>query len=82
MRLFDRIANAVAKATGHPLAWLVALAIVFGGWAADRWAEVDAICTAATFVMVFFLQRGANCHAEAMQRKLDEVVRGEPGAVR
>jgi len=78
--VIDKAASIVARATGSAWAFVVALTIVFGGWALDRWDIVDAIATAATFIMMFGLQRSANTNSEAVHKKLDEIVRAEPEA--
>lgn len=78
--MVDKAAALVARATGSAWAFAAALVIVFGGWAIGRWDVVDAIATAATFIMMFGLQRSANTNADAVHKKLDEMIRAEPKA--
>lgn len=72
--VWDWIAGSFAKATGSAWALTAALVLVFGGWALGEWDVVDAVATAATFLMVFGLQRTANTNQHAIQAKLDELI--------
>jgi len=81
--LFNRIAKATARATGHPIAFVLALTVIIV-WAvsgpifgfSDTWQLViNTGTTIATFLMVFLIQNTQNRDAEAMQIKLDELIR-------
>ena len=73
----------IANATGHPRAFVLAAVIVIA-WAAvgpifgfsDTWQLViNTSTTIITFLMVFLIQSTQNRDSEAMQVKLDEIIR-------
>src|SRR5205814_3354599 len=80
---FGRFSRQVARATGQPAAFGAALAIVllwavlgpFFGFS-DTWQLViNTGTTIITFLMVFLIQNTQNRDSEAMQIKLDELIR-------
>lgn len=82
-RAFTRFANAVAKWTGRPLAFILCLALVLA-WAlsgplfafSDTWQLViNTTTTIVTFLMVFLIQNTQNRDNAAIQAKLDEIIR-------
>jgi low affinity Fe/Cu permease len=82
-QIFDRFAKKMAQVLGHPLAFCAALAIIIL-WAlsgplfhfSDTWQLViNTSTTIITFLMVFLIQNTQNRDSEAMQIKLDEVIR-------
>ena len=85
---FSRFAKWTARTAGHPaalgLALLVILAWVVTGPAfdfSDTWQLViNTGTTVVTFLMVFLIQNTQNRYAEAMQLKLDELIRAMQGA--
>ena len=86
--LFNRIAKATARATGHPLAFVAALTLIVV-WAvsgplfgfSDTWQLViNTGTTIATFLMVFLIQNTQNRDTAALQLKLDELIRSQRGA--
>jgi low affinity Fe/Cu permease len=86
--LFTRFAKWAAYATGHPLAFILAVSIVLG-WAlvgplygfSDTWQLViNTGTTIITFLMVFLIQNTQNRDSAAMQLKLDELIRAVQGA--
>src|SRR6185436_375899 len=80
---FSRFAKWTAHATGRPITFgLAALVIVV--WAligpvfgfSDTWQLViNTATTIVTFLMVFLIQSTQNRDSEAMQVKLDEIIR-------
>jgi low affinity Fe/Cu permease len=81
--IFDRLARRVARFVGHPLAFAAAVAAIvvwvvsgplFGF--SDTWQlAINTGTTIVTFLMVFVIQNTQNRDGEAMQIKLDELVR-------
>ncbi|UHQ19347.1 low affinity iron permease family protein [Lysobacter sp. KIS68-7] len=82
-KLFTRFAKKAAHFTGTPTCFVIALAIIVV-WAAtgplfkfgDTWQLViNTGTTIITFLMVFLIQNTQNRDTEAMQIKLDELLR-------
>jgi low affinity Fe/Cu permease len=80
---FTRIAKAAARAAGRPTTFIVAVAIILI-WAAtgpifhfsDTWQLIiNTSTTIITFLMVFLIQNTQNRDTEALQIKLDELIR-------
>jgi low affinity Fe/Cu permease len=80
---FTRLTKATAHASGRPVAFLLAASVVVV-WAAlgpmfafsDTWQlVVNTGTTIVTFLMVFLIQSTQNRDSEAMQVKLDEIIR-------
>ena len=82
-RAFSHIANRTAAVAGHPITFTVCLLVVVG-WGlsgplfgfSDTWQLViNTGTTIVTFLMVFLIQNTQNRDTEAMQIKLDELIR-------
>lgn len=80
---FDSAAKKTARATGHPVAFMTAV-LLLAGWAAlgpifqfsDTWQLViNTLTTIVTFLMVFLIQNTQNRDSDAIQLKLDELIR-------
>ena len=86
--IFDRLARRAARFVGHPLAFAAAVAAIvvwvvsgpiFGF--SDTWQlAINTGTTIVTFLMVFVIQNTQNRDGEAMQIKLDELIRALEGA--
>jgi low affinity Fe/Cu permease len=80
---FTRLTKATAHASGRPLTFILASSVIVV-WAAtgpifrfsDTWQLViNTGTTIVTFLMVFLIQSTQNRDSEAMQVKLDEIIR-------
>jgi low affinity Fe/Cu permease len=85
---FTRFAKIIARISGQPVTFGLAVLII-AVWAltgpvfkfSDTWQLViNTSTTIITFLMVFLIQNTQNRDAEAMQLKLDELIRAIGGA--
>jgi low affinity Fe/Cu permease len=81
--VFEKVATVIARTTGRPATFLLCVVLVVV-WAAsgpvfhfsDTWQLViNTGTTIVTFLMVFLIQNSQNREGEALQAKLDELIR-------
>lgn len=86
--VFSRVARWSSRATAHGTAFSIALGVIFA-WAllgprfgySDTWQLViNTSTTIVTFLMVFLLQNTQMRESEAIQIKLDELIRAQERA--
>ena len=85
---FDKLAKRAARVTGRPAAFSIAVLLIVA-WAttgplfrfSDTWQLViNTATTVVTFLMVFLIQNTQDRESQAVQLKLDEIIRALGGA--
>jgi low affinity Fe/Cu permease len=85
---FQRFARDVARMTGHPIAFGLAAATI-AAWAltgpwlrfGNTWMLViNTVTSIVTFLMIFLIRNAQNRESEAVQLKLDELIRATKAA--
>jgi low affinity Fe/Cu permease len=80
---FQKFARAVVRASGHPMAFAIAIGTVViwaltGPWFhyGNTWLLViNTVASIVTFLMIFLVRSAQNRESEAVQLKLDELIR-------
>lgn len=85
---FQRFARSVVRTSGHPMAFVIAIGIVVT-WAltgplfhyGTTWLLIiNTVGTIITFLMIFLIRSAQNRESEAIQLKLDELIRATKAA--
>lgn len=85
---FQRFARRVVRSSGHPMAFGLALGLILV-WAltgplfrfSNTWLLViDTVANILTFLMIFLIRNAQNRESEAVQLKLDELIRATKSA--
>ena len=85
---FQKFARAVVRTSGHPMAFGLAIATVVI-WALtgplfhfdNTWLLlINTVATIITFLMIFLIRNAQNRESEAVQLKLDELIRATKAA--
>ena len=88
-KFFRRFAEIIAAIVGTPWAFIAALLVLIG-WGAsgplfgfsEPWQlAVNSFTTIVTFLMVFVIQNTQNRDFQALQLKLDELLRTTPARI-
>jgi low affinity Fe/Cu permease len=85
---FDRFSKRTARSTGHPVAFVAAVALILVwlvtgpvfGFGTTWQLVINTATTIVTFLMVFLIQNTQNRDGAAVQLKLDELIRAIEGA--
>jgi low affinity Fe/Cu permease len=85
---FDRFSKRTARSTGHPVAFVAAVALILAwlvtgpvfGFGTTWQLVINTATTIVTFLMVFLIQNTQNRDGAAVQLKLDELIRSIDGA--
>jgi len=85
---FQRFARAVVRMSGHPLTFGFAIGTIViwaltGPWFhfSNTWLLViDTVANIITFLMIFLIRNAQNRESEAVQLKLDELIRATKSA--
>jgi low affinity Fe/Cu permease len=80
---FQKFARTVVRASGHPMAFAVAVGVIViwaltGPWFhfGNTWLLViNTVASIITFLMIFLVRSAQNRESEAVQLKLDELIR-------
>jgi low affinity Fe/Cu permease len=86
--IFDKFAHRASRLVGSPWAFLVAVSVLLVwviagpvlGFSETWQLIINTTTTIITFLMVFLIQNTQNRDAQAMNLKLDELVRAVKGA--
>jgi len=80
---FQKLSRTIARTTGHPLAFILATTAIVLWALAGPWVRfgntwllvINTITNIITFLMIFLIRNAQNREGEAVQLKLDELIR-------
>ena len=85
---FQKFARTVVRTSGHPMAFALAIGVIViwaltGPWFRfdNTWLlAINTVATIITFLMIFLIRNAQNRESEAVQLKLDELIRATKAA--
>lgn len=85
---FQKFSRTIARTSGHPLAFVLAIGIVVIWALAGPWVRfgntwllvINTVTNIVTFLMIFLIRNAQNRESEAVQLKLDELIRATKAA--
>jgi low affinity Fe/Cu permease len=85
---FQKFARTVVLKSGHPMAFIAAIGVIVIWSATGPWFRyssmwllvIDTIANIITFLMIFLIRNAQNRESEAVQLKLDELIRATKAA--
>lgn len=85
---FHKFARTVVRTSGHPMAFGLAIGVILiwaltGPWFhfSNTWLLIiDTVANIITFLMIFLIRNAQNRESEAVQLKLDELIRATKSA--
>lgn len=85
---FQAFARTIVRASGHPMAFALAIGTVVAWAAAGPWCRfgntwllvINTVTNIVTFLMIFLIRNAQNRESEAVQLKLDELIRATTAA--
>lgn len=85
---FQAFARAIVRASGHPMAFALAIGTVVVWAVAGPWSRfgntwllvINTVTNIVTFLMIFLIRNAQNRESEAVQLKLDELIRATNAA--
>jgi low affinity Fe/Cu permease len=85
---FQKFARTVVRTSGHPMAFALAIGVIVIWALTGPWFRFDntwlllinTVATIITFLMIFLIRNAQNRESEAVQLKLDELIRATKAA--
>jgi len=85
---FQKFARTVVQKSGHPMTFVGAIGVIVIWGATGPWFHygstwllvIDTVANIITFLMIFLIRNAQNRESEAVQLKLDELIRATKAA--